>query len=428
MRKTTPPIFVGAALMVFGPLNAAFAQEESPVAEVEAPAEVAPEPDVEPNAEVKPSEEMEQEPEPEPAVIPEAEEPTEQEVEEEEGADTPELLAAETETKPVEPQGYLDPKFNIGTGLRVGYTFDTHVAEDGSANTMGTNIRPYMNGQVSKHIKFEANFDSYVANAGPDVVASVRVLDAVIKLEVDPLLNFWFGRFLPPSDRPNLSGPYFQNSWNYPVNTNLFPAIYAGRNDGLAYWGQVKEGLFKWQLGLFDLTGDNNPLFAGRVVLNLLEPEGGYYNSSTYYGAKDVLAFAATLQYQEGGDTATGTGIDGAAAEFEVFFEKTFGTAGTLNAEAEYYNFESTDQGQSFAGVLSYLLPGTQGPGALQPEARIQVMIPEAGDTYPTIDAAMNYIVDGHNCRFSLNYQHVGGHDGIDPDDLITLGGQIQMF
>src|SRR5690606_35630089 len=73
----------------------------------------------------------------------------------------------------------------------------------------------------------------------------IRPLDAVIKLEPHPLVNFWVGRFLPPSDRANLSGPYFQNSWHYPVNTNLFPAIYAGRSDGIAYWGQVKNGLFK---------------------------------------------------------------------------------------------------------------------------------------------------------------------------------------
>src|SRR5690606_20685785 len=126
----------------------------------------------------------------------------------------------------------------------------------------------------------------------------IRPLDAVVKIEPHPLVNFWVGRFLPPSDRANLSGPYFMNSWHYPVDTNLFPAQYAGRSDGLAYWGQVKNGFFKWQLGMFDVTGGRNPRAAARVVLNLLDPEPGYYNSSTYYGTKDVLAIGATFQYQ----------------------------------------------------------------------------------------------------------------------------------
>lgn len=328
------------------------------------------------------------------------------------------------------PKGYLDPKINIGTGLRVGYT----VSADPIDHSIGTNIRPYINGQVSKHIKFEGNLDSDIAvithdGGATETVATLRVLDAVIKLELDDLVNFWVGRFLPPSDRANLSGPYFQNSWNYPVQANLFPAIYAGRHDGLAYWGQIKGGLFKWQVGMFDATGsDHNPLLAGRLVLNLLDPEGGYYNSSTYYGAKDILAIGGTIHYQK--DGVPGTGIDGAALEAEVLFEKPIndGASGTFTAEGTYYNFNDVDQGQSVVGNLSYLLPGKQGPGALQPQARLQVMIPQTGDSYATLDGAINYIVDGHNCRFTLNYQHIAPHDGIDADNLITLGGQIQMF
>ena len=401
-----------------------------PQPEVTAEADVATEAPAPPEADTAAEASAEVEAEvaaPEPAVepAPVAPEPA---VEAEVAAPAPEVEApAEPEPEEAEaPKSYLDPKFNIGTGLRVAYTLDTNVPDDNFAHVMGTNIRPYMSGQVSEHIKFEANFDSTFSQAGGDAFATVRLLDAVLKFELSPLAHFWVGRFLPPSDRANLSGPYFQNAWNYPVNANLFPAIFAGRHDGLAYFGQVGEGKFKWQLGVFDATYDDNPLFAGRVVLNLLDPESGYYNSSTYYGSKEVLAIAGTLHYQDGGDP--GTGIDGAAAEVEVLFEKPLDGSGTFTAEAAYYNFTDTEQGQSFNGLLSYLLPGKQGVGTLQPAARLQLMIPEEGDTYPTIDAAMNYIVDGHNARFTLTYQHVGSHDGIDSDDLITLGGQIQMF
>ncbi len=425
MKNTKTTIMTGLGLIALAWPSLAGAQEAA--AETEAPPAEAETDEAEPTE--APTEAVEpeatEEPAPEPVAEPEPEDPI---VEKDSGP--PEVQDQMEEAKEEEPTGFLNPKLAVGTGLRVGYTVST----DPIDQTVGTNIRPYIMGQVSDYIKFEANLDSDFAvithdGGGTETIATLRVLDAVIKLELHPLVNFWVGRFLPPTDRANLSGPYFQNSWNYPVTANLFPAIYAGRHDGAAYWGQVGEGKFKWQLGVFDATGtDKNPLLAGRLVLNILDPEGGYYNSSTYYGTKDVLALAVTAHYQK--DGVPGTGIDGAALEADLLFEKPIsdGAAGTITAEDAYYNFNDVDQGQSVVGNLSYLLPGKQGPGTLQPQVRLQYMIPQAGDNIATIDGALNYIVDGHNCRFTLNYQHTGANNGADADNLITLGGQIQMF
>jgi len=41
---------------------------------------------------------------------------------------------------------------------------------------------------------------------------------------------------LPPSDRSNLSGPFFINGWDYPFVSN-YPNVFEGRDDGVAYWG-----------------------------------------------------------------------------------------------------------------------------------------------------------------------------------------------
>lgn len=345
----------------------------------------------------------------------------------------------------------LDPQVKFGVGLRAQYDIDPGGNGREVGQSIGTNIRPYIAGQINGFLKFEANLDSAfyttlgtgsltvdpvtgtVAPGAPDgsiptsSLSVIRPLDAVIKIEPHPLVNFWIGRFLPPSDRANLSGPYFMNSWNYPVDSNLFPAAYAGRSDGIAYWGQVKNGLFKWQLGMFDVTGGRNPRAAARVVLNILDPEPGYYNSSTYYGTKDVLAIAATFQYQNDGNVATGEGIDGAAFNADVLFEKVLGKAGTMTLEGAYYNFMDTNQGQSFSALFSYLLPGKQGFGTIQPGARLQYMFPDTGDAYATFDGALNYIVNGHSARFSLNYQFRSERNTIPNGHLLTLGGQFQL-
>jgi hypothetical protein len=63
---------------------------------------------------------------------------------------------------------------------------------------------------------------------------------------------------------------------------------------------------------------------------------------------------------------------------------------------------------------------------------RVQLTSPEGLDSFATIDGGLHYIVDGHNARLALTYQHVGAveSDGVtlaDSNDVITLGGQLQL-
>src|SRR3989449_193883 len=202
-------------------------------------------------------------------------------------------LADDADAAPAVPASTAAPPpktLSYGVGLRVGggYTSTTDATVKSSVGIESLDVRPYISGQVHPLLKFEGNLD---LNNGDQ--SRIHVLDAVAKFEPDDLFNVWFGRFLPPSDRANLSGPYYQNAWNFPAGVNGYPSIYAGRDDGGAVWGQLEKGKFKYQAGVFTL-GTNTPtsqaLYAGRLVLNLLDPEPGYYNSSTYYGTKDVLA------------------------------------------------------------------------------------------------------------------------------------------
>ena len=42
-------------------------------------------------------------------------------------------------------------------------------------------------------------------------------------------------------------------------------------------------------------------MYAGRVCVNFLDPEPGYYNQSAYHGEKDIIAIGGGGQYQKGG-------------------------------------------------------------------------------------------------------------------------------
>jgi len=98
----------------------------------------------------------------------------------------------------------LGPKsLNYGVGIRVGGGY----SDQSPTETLGLqtlDVRPYISGQFAPWLKFTGNLD--LNHADND---RIHVLDAIGQFEPNDLFNVWIGRFLPPSDRANLSGPYY---------------------------------------------------------------------------------------------------------------------------------------------------------------------------------------------------------------------------
>jgi hypothetical protein len=320
----------------------------------------------------------------------------------------------------------LGPKtLSYGVGVRVGGGYvDTTPAQGVSVNTL--DVRPYIAGQVAPWLKFAGNLDLNNADGG-----TIRVLDAIAQFEPSELFNVWMGRFLPPSDRANLSGPYYQNAWNYPTTVNGYPSIYAGRADGAALWGQLNHGQLKYQAGVFTLDTAvpiGQAIYAGRVVFNFLDPEPGYYNSSTYYGSKDVLALGGTIQYKKTIDTAGDKKMLG--FNFDLLFEKKIIAADVLTLEGAYYNFDQGNdlgkEGWSAFGLASWLFASKMGPGRMQPMVRYQHAVAAlGGDPTRTVDVGLNYILDGHNARVGLAVQNTNPPAGSSTTG-VQLGIQFQ--
>jgi hypothetical protein len=228
---------------------------------------------------------------------------------------------------------------------------------------------------------------------------------------------------LVPVDRSNFSGYWFAAPWYYPGFGFADGQVTAprqgpfGRNDGVTVWGQVGGGTFKYYAGVYDLYDvDTTPLYSGRLSLHLLNPEPGYYNSSTYYG-KDLLAIGAGVQAKKDGSVAPGGMLSDDYSEFnvDVLFEKNFDGAGVLDVEGAFYkfngDFEPTDAG--WYGLVSYLLPNDIGPGKLQPLVRVQQAIPslDEADTSTLIEAQLGYVVNSYATRFALGYRNGSAGD-----------------
>jgi len=95
----------------------------------------------------------------------------------------------------------------VGAGMRTSFEHTEPDHGDSTDKFMLDSVRLYVNGPVTKDIKFMFNteYDQSTNKVG--------VLDAVARFEFSPEVNVWAGRFLPPSDRANLYGPYYAHQW-----------------------------------------------------------------------------------------------------------------------------------------------------------------------------------------------------------------------
>ena len=124
---------------------------------------------------------------------------------------------------------------SIGGGLRTAFRSTETGPGSGSYSKDFTleSIRLYVNTQL--HKDFKAEFNTEYDGSG-----DIMVLDAVVKYQPSPYFNVWMGRHLVPSDRANLDGPYFLNAYDYPGLVSRYPSIFAGRDNGVLFNGEIK--------------------------------------------------------------------------------------------------------------------------------------------------------------------------------------------
>ncbi len=347
--------------------------------------------------------------------------------------------------------------FSIGLGFRSSFAVTEDGAPNGSDPSSGvsfTNIRLYTAAKVHENVTLEfnterSNGDRTTANddgSNLNTQNKIQVLDAVAKFSFKGF-DLWAGRFLPPSDRSNLDGPFYLNNYDFPI-VQAYPAIFAGRDNGVAIMKEYAGGKFKWSYGLFEgrtnSTNANNPdqadnlLHAARVTYNFWDPEPGYYTTSSYYGAKDVLAVAFVYQHEaDGAGTPTTVG-DFTGWNVDVLMEKKLQNGGVVNLEGAYYDYDLDDktdasltQGEGYLLLGSYLIPKQIGWGKVQPYVRYQHFARDNltgdGGNRTRTEGGFNYIIDGQNAKISVLYFSDRNGSNADPKNTFRIGLQFQL-
>ncbi len=306
------------------------------------------------------------------------------------------------------------PSVTVGGGLRAGASWG-----DGDDNYGLNNVRLYINGAVGP-ASIEVNTETSFGALNTSDETSVTILDAVAKLAISDSANVWVGRFLAPSDRANLSGPYYGNVGNDGPRASSFyygGNKQAGRDDGVAVWGNIGGDMnLKYQVGIFDGADADDQMLAGRLVLNLWDDEDGYYNASTYFGEKQI--FAIGLSYQDGPGSGGGAHEDALAVD--VLVEKTL-DMGTVTLDAAWYDYSESDD-DPISVFVGLLMNGETSVGPLTGKLRPYIRYVSDGSRGDEWAVGVQHVIDGHKASVSVEYGDVD-----DGDSTFGIGAQFQF-
>jgi len=366
------------------------------------------------------------------------------------GADLapPPVVAEPAPPGPPSPTPGPDPtspdfkNIHSGVALRVGTKIqgstDPTKLNDFGLDELTLELR--FHGALTPIFAWQANLNA--AYPDPTIMGTggrppVNVMDLIGKFEPMNELHIWVGRMLVASDRSNFSGPWFMSPWNFP---GFYPGIMTGpvgpvqglfgRNDGITVWGDIMMGKFKYFLGVFNLDRpDTSPLFSSRFNFCLIGSEPGFYHSSTYYGAQDIVAISAGGQYQKNGFSTATEQHNLANFYADLLAEKNLGP-GVGTIEAQYYHFSDGYQlaiKNAFFVLGSFLINEKVGIGKIQPLVRWQ----QTSSTSPQpsmkiLDVFATYVIDDYFLRFAVGYQRSDPGGGATALNAIQFGLQMQ--
>ncbi len=364
-----------------------------------------------------------------------------------------------------------DKSISVGFGFITSYSSVEDAAADGDrSNDFSLNsARLYVSGSMNKYIKGMLNTERSGGGNG-----NWEVIDANVQFQLTPEIAIWAGRFLSPSDRANMAGPYYSSGGGGGYWANISSRYgwnggVIGRDEGVAIVGSFLEDKLAVSFGAFEgnnifrfsgvnpqsesstaatvLNAEDKLMYAGRVQVDFWDAEPGYYGTGNYFGAKDILAIGLAGRYKKDGAIST-TGDPTAAVPIPIttansavgdyssysidfLMEKKNVGPGTLSFEAAYYDYDTdkvflAEEGDAYYVGAGYLFDTPVGWGKFMPFVRHQEFDADNNIKTERTDIGVNYVIAPYNALISAEYQKTDV-TGTSDTDAILISLQMQF-
>lgn len=348
-----------------------------------------------------------------------------------------------------------DKYISVGFGAIGSYSSVEDAAANGSDRSNDFSLdsaRLYVSGSLNKYIKGMLNTEK--SGSG----GSIEVIDANVQFQLTEDIAIWAGRFLSPSDRANMAGPYYSMGggyWSNIASRYGWNGGIIGRDEGVALVGSTLDGKLAYSFGAFE--GDNifrfSPgitalsetqgtkdklMYAGRLQYDFWDAEPGYYGTGNYFGAKDILAIGiAGRQKTDGVVAVAGTAGDYTSYSIDFLLEKKGVGPGTASFEAAYYDYDTDDiflseQGKAYSAGAAYLFNAKAGWGQFMPFVRYQKFDSDAvttafvnGET-KKYEIGTNYVMEPYNALITAALSKTKVSDA-DSTNAINIALQFQF-
>lgn len=361
-----------------------------------------------------------------------------------------------------------DKSISLGFGFITSYSSVEDAAANGDdrSNDFSLNsARLYVSGSMNKYIKGMLNTERSGGGQG-----NWEVIDANVQLQLTPEVAIWAGRFLSPSDRANMAGPYYSSGGGGGYWANISSRYgwnggVIGRDEGVAVVSSLLDDHLAISFGAFEgdnifrfsgaggtrldqgesstaaqtLGADDNLMYAGRVQYAFWDAEPGYYGTGNYFGAKDILTVGiAGRQKSDGAISLTDVG-DYSSYSIDFLMEKTGVGPGTVSLEAAYYDYDTdkvflAEEGDAYYVGAGYLFDKQIGWGKFMPFARYQEFDADSNVKTERMDFGVNYVMAPYNALISAEYQRtdVSGSGSVGlpnrgENDAILISMQYQF-
>jgi hypothetical protein len=349
-----------------------------------------------------------------------------------------------------------DKSITAGFGFITSYSSVEDAAANGNdrSNDFALNsARLYLSGSFNKYIKGMLNTERSGGGEG-----NIEVIDANVQFQLTPEIAIWAGRFLSPSDRANMAGPYYSSGggggyWANVSSRYGWNGGVIGRDEGVAFVGSFLEDKLAVSFGAFEgdnifrfsgvgaqkessaaasaLNADDSLMYAGRVQVAFWDSEPGYYGTGNYFGAKDILTVGVAARQKSDGAISTTQVGDYTSYSVDFLMEKKNVGPGTLSLEAAYYDYDTdkvflAEEGDAYYVGAGYLFDTPVGWGKFMPFARYQEFDADNDVKTERMDLGVNYVIAPYNALISAEYQKTEV-TGASDTDAILISLQMQF-